>query len=181
MAELLALDAQADENFRNAIGGTIFRTPEDFVEYFNSGLINRSFGEVKETASKLVDVYSNVKLHGNRIHFVSNEEAYIEKINEIFSRWIPVVRLKEAVRGLSGVVYILQSDPSVAHIRSDEGDSDVDSEKLFVDFSDAQVLFDSYSSYRGRELEEGMVIFSVSDIENIDTSFFERIYQIAPH
>ena len=57
MAELLALDAQADENFRNAIGGTIFRTPEDFVEYFNSGLINRSFGEVKETASKLVDVY----------------------------------------------------------------------------------------------------------------------------
>ena len=36
MAELLALDAQADENFRNAIGGTIFRTPEDFVEYFLS-------------------------------------------------------------------------------------------------------------------------------------------------
>lgn len=82
-----------------------------------------------------------------------------------------MVRLKEAVRGLSGVVYILQSDPSVAHIRSDEGDSDVDSEKLFVDFSDAQALFESYSSYRGRELEEGMVIFSVSDIENIDTSF----------
>ena len=49
MAELLALDAQADENFRNAIGGTIFRTPEDFVEYFNSGLINRSFGAVSYT------------------------------------------------------------------------------------------------------------------------------------
>ncbi len=47
-------DAQADENFRNAIGGTIFRTPEDFVEYFTPGLINCSFGEVKETACRCV-------------------------------------------------------------------------------------------------------------------------------
>lgn len=179
-----ALEAKLSES--------IFRSVKDFVQFYNSGLINKSFGEVKQTAKEVTETFKNVKEKSGQLILISEEEVFIEEIIETLKPWEGIIKGKrEIITALKEqkineeTVLVLNDRMSLEFLTTDEeGEktlSSLSGERLFVKTDDISSLLEK-SSY-GQEFNEEYngYVFLARDIANIDIEFVKNIKEFLPN
>ena len=60
---------------KGKLEGTIIQTVDNFVNYYNAEYINRRHPSVQETMLEIINTYKDVKLQGNKLVLISEEEV----------------------------------------------------------------------------------------------------------
>lgn len=181
----MPIDDNQSQNLVNRLSQTIFKSPEDFVNYYNSGLINKRHEDVTSIVNELVTTYRNVKEQGGKILFISKNEIYLNELLTTLSDWEPVIKIKRDVRTLinEGVItedsVIVFPTEHVGHFVEENSDERLNNERLFTKYETIQSIYGKVSSYRNDGGVED-VKFIVKDFTRIDDSFIERIHQMLP-
>lgn len=183
MEQLLALDSEKDNRIREKLGKTLFSDPEQFISYYNSGIINKKFKDIDTIAKDIVDTYRNVKLKNKDLSFISKEEVFATEIMSSVEQWLDVSRFKRELMRLLSNETLTQEDTIVYRSNgtfcTSENENDMSQEKIFKNFDEAVSVFRKFSSFRDRDVTDA-VFFKVYDIMNIDTGFLERMFEILP-
>lgn len=181
MSRFYPISKEASEIISRELSDTPFGSVEKFVEFYNSGLINKKNKEVSEIAEKISKTFQDVNLKGNTFIFLSADELKLEKIQKYLAPWLILVKLIREVKNSienGAITY----ETSLAFSRSHSGYllyetedgtyTPITNEKFFSDRE-----FEDLLEYlpKGNYNEE-ILIFSPSDILNLDDSFISKIY-----
>lgn len=150
-------------------------TVENFVNFYNSGLINRNNDDVSAIADNVVEAFKNLEKKSGKIVFLSEDEVKLEEISEKLTPWLGLVILRRVVEeGLSeGIIteasdVILDDSGAINFGIDDENDSKTG--KLSNDRLKKEVytaITDQYGS-----------VLTVKQILELDSSFISEIYDL---
>lgn len=179
-------------------GKGLFDSPLAFINLYNSGIINKSNEEVKETARRIVETYKNLREQYNEIVFLSEAEVALQEIRESLEPWHIVAPLKRivedlvnedvislqsdiALSGSEDVGYLLEAktvtDPDTGQ-RSLEL-SKVSREKLFTRYEQLDPIFRNDEKILTEAYETNDVwVFTVEEILSLDDSFTVQIQEL---
>lgn len=192
MSNFMPQNQEKAQALEAKLSESIFRSVKDFVQFYNSGLINKSFGEVKQTAKEVTETFKNVKEKSGQLILISEEEVFIEEIIETLKPWEGIIKGKrEIITALKEqkineeTVLVLNDRMSLEFLTTDEeGEktlSSLSGERLFVKTDDISSLLEK-SSY-GQEFNEEYngYVFLARDIANIDIEFVKNIKEFLPN
>lgn len=192
MSNFMPQNQEKAQALEEKLSESIFRSVKDFVQFYNSGLINKSFGEVKQTAKEVTETFKNVKEKSGQLILISEEEVFIEEIIETLKPWEGIIKGKrEIITALKEqkineeTVLVLNDRMSLEFLTTDEeGEktlSSLSGERLFVKTDDISSLLEK-SSY-GQEFNEEYngYVFLARDIANIDIEFVKNIKEFLPN
>lgn len=191
MSNFMPHNQEKAQKLEEKLSESIFRSVKDFVQFYNSGLINKSFGEVKDTAREITETFKNVKEKSGKLVLISQEEVFIDEIIEKLKPWEGIVKAKRETIGAiqekrinEETLLVLNEKYSLDFITNDEEGNTVkesiSGEKLFNKTDDIS-QFLAKSSY-GDEYSEDYqgYVFSARDLATIDTSFVQTIKENIP-
>lgn len=192
MSNFMPQNQEKAQALEAKLSESIFRSVKDFVQFYNSGLINKSLGEVKQTAKEVTETFKNVKEKSGQLILISEEEVFIEEIIETLKPWEGIIKGKrEIITALKEqkineeTVLVLNDRMSLEFLTTDEeGEktlSSLSGERLFVKTDDISSLLEK-SSY-GQEFNEEYngYVFLARDIANIDIEFVKNIKEFLPN
>lgn len=190
MAQFMPIDPSTAEKLNERLGKTIFGNVSNFVNYYNSGLINRSHDDVSHIATEITNTYRDVKSRGNRLIFISEAEVHMNEIYSTLNMWEVIIKVKRDLDQHVQDGAIMENDTVVfngenvgyALITNEEGEIEkLSTEKLFTKQSAIADIYNKYSSRKDPEMAEGAVYqFAVSDLTSLDDSFVTRIKNELP-
>lgn len=192
MSNFMPQNQEKAQALEEKLSESIFRSVKDFVQFYNSGLINKSFGDVKETAKEITETFKNVKEKSGQLVLISEEEVFIEEIIETLKPWEGIIKAKREVTTAlkdnkinEDSILILNDKLSLDVISTDEEDNEtfspISGERLFTKTDNLDSLLEK-SSY-GNEFNEQYngYVFSPRDIAGIDIDFVQRIKENLPN
>lgn len=187
MANFMPTDETKAQELTNRLSQTIFRSPEDFINFYNTGIINRKHADVTALVKEIVEVYRNVEERGGQLIFISKQEIYIDELLRTLSPWAVIVRVKRDVTQLLADETLSQDDAVVfspevrgfiLHQTEDGKLEKVNSEKLYSSHDEIKKIHDLYSTLG--ESAKGDLLFRVSDFTELDDSFISEMHKLLP-
>lgn len=185
---------ELQEVLRTAVKG-VAQEPEVFINLYNSGFMNKSNDEVKETAEQIVATYKNLREQNNEIIFLSEAEVALDEVRAALEPWYIASSLKRVVSDLvedntlgaedtiafgtnKDIGYVLKAEQK----RDEHGQVIVEvervgREKLFNRFDHVTPLFESGIVQQYRE-EDEVILFPVNEVLSIDDSFAVSIREL---
>jgi len=181
MTNLIPFDELAAEALDGKLAATMFRSTQDFISFYNSGLINKGADEVVAFANEIDACFKNVKLQGKNLVFISVNEVYMHEIVEALKPWEILVKAKRAVEDLIKEGVLEENsliDISSGSIQLAEPEADgfsykkLSDEKLFKGSEDELVaeIHEKYSSSNRDDL------FVASDFLLLEDGFIADIH-----
>lgn len=192
MAKFIPTSQEKADKIQEKLSKTLFQNVEKFIEYYNSGLINKRFEQTKELVDEITDSFANIKEKNYKIIIIAEEEIIIEHAIDRLKYWEPIVKIKREVIKLAKTGKIRPDDKIViaenggisllgknAETGQDEL-RDLDTDKNLTNSDKLEKLL-SLSSY-GKDKNEQLdgYLFKASDILNVDTNFIKQINSIIP-
>lgn len=188
--------AELDAHLKGA-GKGLFESPEAFINLYNSGIMNKSNDEVKETTQRIVETYKNIREQSSEIVFLSEAEVALNEVRTALEPWYIVASLKRVVADLveDGVLrendeiafgtkrdigYVLKSETST----DEQGQQSivlekVGKEKLFTRAEQIETVFEGENKIiRDAYDADEAVVFTVREVLGIDDSFAVSIREL---
>ena len=191
MVHFMPVDSSVDQNFREWLPQNFFvKTPEEFVQIYNGGFINKSNDDVITIVKHITDTYRNVREHRSKLVLVEKNEVFINEVLEDLGLWKSVVNIKTELIALKdageltddSVFYFLEDKPGYIFYTTEVEGADEEvrhsSAKLFSNLDKIMPLIAGAKteSYHDDEREE----YQVGRFLAIDDSFIEQIKNIIP-
>lgn len=187
-------EAALEEHLRTT-GRGLFESPAVFIKLYNSGIINKSNDEVKDTARRIVDTYKNIREQGNDLIFLSEAEVVLDEVKASLEPWYIVTSLKRIVGDLvengelsaeDEIAFSTRRDIgyllSVTSTHNEDGQpvtelSKISREKLFTRAEQVHPIFNGAQKILTNAYEQDdHIVFTVSEVYNVDDSFVLRIH-----
>lgn len=96
--KLSATNQAAAEALETEFAQTLFQNAEQFVQTYNSGMVNKRNSAIAELAAKVEDVYRNIELSGGELTAISTDAISLNEIGEAYARWSVIVATRNAIR-----------------------------------------------------------------------------------
>ena len=206
--KLSATNQAAAEALEAEFAKTLFQNAEQFVQTYNSGMVNKRNSAIAELAAKVEDTYRNIELVGGELTTISTDAISLNEIGEAYARWSVIVATRNAIRDFAATNtqvegFILSDENKKGYllavtkveIDSDEMEelSDYEAEALasyeFVPLAkvakNAEAATEALGSYAQARTFEGFnepVLEVRPDIQQVDTAFLETVAEeLAQH
>lgn len=190
MTQFIPLNEERNTELRQGLSTTMFQSPENFVEAYNKGWINRSSEDIIKILDAILDTYIDVKKSKNQIVFISQSEIFIDEINKKIQAWKTVVTIKTELRRLldkkaltSDDSYYVEKDglDYAYYIDKETGEErKLTTTKLFSDFAEADRLL-RVARYANQDNEdENKILYSIERTLSIDASFAQEVNRMIP-
>lgn len=194
MSQFMPISNDKDQEIREKISKTIFKTPEDFVKFYNSGLISKNFEQVRSLVQDLKDTYKDIREKKSNLVFISEEEVIIDEMIQKLSVWDTLVKIKREITDFladksitSEDIIVIDDTALLGKIAvNNEGEEVIetlDGDKLFNRSKTDEILsiIGQYSSLnKSFDTKYNGYIFHVSDLTNIDNSFIVNLKNSVP-
>lgn len=95
MSQLIPVSTEAAATLESTLSETMFQSTDKFIEFYNSGLINKSSDEVSSLAVSVNNTFKNVKLQNKNLMFISREEVEITEVLHELRKWEILVKIKD--------------------------------------------------------------------------------------
>lgn len=188
MSNFMAFDQQKAQELTDRLSKTMFKSPSDFVGFYNSGLINKSHPDVSTIVNELVENYRDIEERNKKLIFISKHEVYLDDLSRVIAVWSVITKIRRELGGLiednkvspADEIGFLASSPGLIAVRNgtDESFDVVGSEKMVSRHADVADLFTKYSSTNDSTKE--YFSFMVTDFTSLDDSFIEKMMEAAP-
>jgi hypothetical protein len=177
------------EELNNRLSNTIFKSAADFVNFYNSGLINKKNEEITKIVAEVTSAFKDVKEKGGDLVFLSQSEVLLNEVLAALLPWEILVRAKREANDLiaSGAV---SREATLAFSKKNAGfilkvseneDGElvkVGSEKLFGKIEDVAPIFER--KILDGERDGDTFFFYATDLADLDDSFIARIHEGLP-
>lgn len=189
MSRFIPFDEQKANELSNTLSQTIFKNVDQFVLYYNSGLINKNFDEVKNLSKTVLETFKDVRERRGKLIFISEEEVTLNEILQALNPWTAIVKATREVNDALSEKFIQEYDTllldengvlNVIRVNEDGAEElePLTNDKLFSKNDDVE-LFLNLSTIQDDTVEGTK--FKVSDLKNIDTSFISRVKEQIPN
>lgn len=189
MSRFIPFDEQKANELSNTLSQTIFKNVDQFVLYYNSGLINKNFDEVKNLSKTVLETFKDVRERKGKLIFISEEEVTLNEILQALNPWTAIVKATREVNDALSEKFIQEYDTllldengvlNVIRVNEDGAEElePLTNDKLFSKNDDVE-LFLNLSTIQDDTVEGTK--FKVSDLKNIDTSFISRVKEQIPN
>jgi hypothetical protein len=172
MARFIAADQAKADELSELITTETTLSLDDFVKFFNSGLINRKNEQVDYLSRELTVVYKDIVKKGHALSFITEEEIALSELHELTDLWLTFVRVKsvllEAIAEgkTSEDARIEVSAGAIRDLSShDNSNVELSTERIVRTPEDATALHARFSS------QPEAPIYLVSDFTQQDESF----------
>lgn len=189
MSNFMPINDAAAQELNDRLSNTIFKSAADFVNFYNSGLINKKNDEVTKIVAEVTTAFKDVKEKGGELVFLSSSEVLLNEALAALLPWEILVRAKREANDLiaDGTItrestlafskknagFILKVDEEV------EGDFvKVGSEKLFGKIEEVSSIFEK--KIIDGERDGDSYLFYASDLADLDDSFIARVHEVLP-
>lgn len=198
--KLSIADQAVEQDLRTSLEGTLFQTPEKFIEIYNSGIVNRRNDEVSSIANKVAEAYLNIELSGNELATISTDAISLKTIASSYEKWNVIVAVKNAINNAKsndveadafilvdskGKGKLFAYSTSVDEVETSEYDEEPAEPEITESFNglgkvakNLEAVEEAASEYVKRTQLEGYdePVLAVSpEILNVDTSFLELV------
>lgn len=188
MSQLIPFDETVAEELNGRFSQTMFRSTVDFINFYNSGLINKSADEVNDFAGEVDNTFKNVKLQGKTLVFISKAEVELNEALRELKKWEIIIKVKDRLSALvdegslkndtlvefssnnTGVLY------SLADGEHDELNTQKVTEEKFFKPADEELVVEIHGEISNAE--SGKLHFFVSDFTSLDDQFITEIHSI---
>lgn len=187
MEKLIPFNQESADILNQEFSGTLFRSTEDFITFYNSGLINKTAEDVTEFAAKVDETFKNVKLQGKSLVFISPAEVYIEEISNSLLPWqvatkvkrILMTALNEKLITPDSQISLHQSYVNVVDRGEDLSYRRLSEEKLSLHGKPIhnEMLFMLHKKF-SHDKAEGYHMFVASDFLNLNEDFLKEAHSI---
>lgn len=191
MAHFMPVDQQKAERLNERLGKTMFRSVENFVEFYNSGIINKNHEDVANIATEITKTYRDVKERNKRLIFISESEVHLNEIYSTLDTWSILIKIKRDLQQhisdgeLTEGGTVLFTPEAIGYVTVMNEDGELDKlsvEKLFSRHANIVGIYEQYSSRKdGEKAAADVYQFAVSDFTNLDDSFVTRIKEELPN
>lgn len=187
MTELIPFDPQAAADLDARFSSTMFRSTEDFINFYNSGLINKNAEEVVSFAAAVDSTFKNVKLQGKTLTFISKAEVELgETLAELY-KWEIIApaqdRLSRLVLAgdLNEDDVVEFKDGQLFKVVSTDGGDELERlvDEKFYRGSENSSIVAIHEEHSTIDDPEDCLRFRVSDLIRLDSSFISEIYRAA--
>lgn len=186
MENFMPVDDARAQNLTERLAKSMFRSPETFIEFYNTGLINKKHGDVTAWVKEIAETYRNVEERGGKLIFITQQEIYVEELRKALAPWSVIVRVKRDITHLLADetltpddVIIFSPDQKGFIMKEEDGELlKVSNEKLYSSHDEIEAVHKVHSSL-GRS-EEGHLLFRVSDFTRLDDSFITKMRELLP-
>lgn len=188
MTELIPFDRAAAEELNSTFGTTMFRSTEDFINFYNSGMINKGDPKVADFAAEVDSHFKNVKLQGKNLVFISKAEVELDEVIRELHKWEIIAKVRDRLAGLlaEGAVdretVVCFSDENVGVLEKVvplEDGNEVRREKLldekFFRPADEELVSETLRAHRSISSPRS---FLVRDLLDLEDSFISDIHQL---
>lgn len=182
-----ANQAQADA-LAQRLQGSLFQTVENFVQYYNSGLINRKFDDVQAILAEVTSAYKDVKEKGGRLTFISEQEVVLAEVMAALAPWDTIAKVKREVTdalrdgtlGTDDYLVIGENGALSRYSQEENTLTPLTNERMFTKNDDITKLL-SFSSL-GNQVNEQVegYLFAPADITGVDDGFITQLRNIVP-
>ena len=187
MAKFMPVDDQKAQILHEKLAQTIFKSPDDFVNFYNTDLINKKNKDVIAFVEEILSTYRDVRELGGDLIFVSKQEVHVGELLVGLSNWELLIKIKrELTRLLNDKVL---TEDSTIHfplksghfysINSAGETTRLSQERLFSRPEDIIALFEKFSSFTNEGIAEEAK-FLVLDFTRRDVSFIDQMRSLLP-
>lgn len=183
---------EAEHRLAEQLKGTLFGNIENFVNFYNSGMIAKRSDEILELTREVIDTYKNLEEKGGQIIFLSPSEVYLEESINALEAWVPVVKI---IRELNNAKEdgTIQEDTVIAFakekklgyalavVQKEDGNvlKRVGNEKTFTRAHQITEIFNNVSSTH--QQDDGYYFFRASDFLHLNDDFITTIHREIPN
>lgn len=184
MTRFIPRDQFSADRLAEKLDKTIFKNVDVFVEYYNSGIINRTNEDTKETVREIIETFKDVREKKGKLTFISEHEVLVDEAIAKLHQWSTLVRVRREVEDAieEGVISpdstLVTVDGSLLVSTTNE---DTNEEEL------VNIGADKLKSNELEVLEsvafdnsDGVLSISASDILNIKGDFISEVTRILP-
>ena len=185
MSQLMPVTPELAAELEERFASSKFRSTDFFIDFYNSGLVNKAADEVVEFATAVDATFKNVKLQGKTLVFISEAEVYLAEVLEELKLWDILVKVKARVRSLaeagelsedtvvefpggSGVLVATEQDED-----GQERQRKLTDEKFFKP-ADEELMRAFHAKHSSAE---GEWRFHALDFLSLDDSFIEPVWE----
>lgn len=188
MSNFMPINAAAAQELNERLSSTIFKSAADFVNFYNSGLINKKNDEVTKIVAEVTSAFKDVKEKGGELVFLSSSEVLLNEALAALLPWEILVRAKREANDLIAAGTITR-ESTLAFSKKNAGfilevseeheePVKVGSEKLFGKFEEVSPIFDR--KIIDGERDGDSYVFYASDLADLDDSFIARVHEVLP-
>lgn len=183
---------EAEHRLDEQLKGTLFGNIENFVNFYNSGMIAKRSDEILELTREVIDTYKNLEEKGGQIIFLSTSEVYLEESINALEAWVPVVKIirelnnaKEEGKIQEDTVIAFAKEKKLGYalavIQKEDGNvlKRIGNEKTFTRAQQIADIFNHVSSTQ--QQDDGYYFFRASDFLHLDDSFITTIHREIPN
>lgn len=191
MNQFIPYSEEKAEKLSQQLSGTLFNNVENFVNFYNSGIIAKRSDEIVELTKEVVGTYKNLEEKGGLIVFLSEAEVYLSETFELLTPWTFVVRIKRELSDIKNegkikddtiIAFSKNTDFGYALKLSKKDDQNIltkiGNEKIFTKEHQLSEIFDKFSSIKQSDDEN--YYFRASDFLNLNDSFITQIHNEIP-
>lgn len=188
MPQFMAYDQNTAQALTDRLAKTMFRSPSDFVNFYNSGLINKSHDDVAEMVRLLTSTFKNVKEQNKKLVFISSEEIQLKELFSSLEMWDSLTKIKREVARLldqgvltdqNTLLSFREDSPGYIFVEVDGELQKASPERMYSKHDDILEIYEKYSSFSDEGVE-GICRFRAHEFLNLDTSFIEKMHAMLP-
>lgn len=169
---------------------TPFRTPQEFVEFYNSGLASSTSDVVKTYIKKLQETYKDIEFRSNKIIFLDSAEIYLSEFMTKIEPYELAVKVRREVLDAINRGELSEDDfisigsaesgylVKIMNIHEDPTIVRVGIERLVSKPTAVEQIYQKFSSVH--QTFEDNYIFRARDFALLDVSFIENINNSIP-
>lgn len=190
MSNFMPVNEASAQALNERLAETIFKSAPDFVNFYNSGLINQKNEEVKKIAAELTAVFKDVRERGGKLVFISQQEVHLNEIMDALAPWEILVKAKReaesavaegSITADTVLAFSKKNNGFILKTEDEEGVTvltKIGNDKLFNKFEDVAPIFD-----RGiidGERDGDTYLFHAQELLELDSSFISQIRTVIP-
>lgn len=185
----LVKDPEIASNVGDKLAKTPFESKENFVKWFNAGLINKSNDTILSIVRELKAGYKDVVEVGGQIQFLETDEILADEIITAVRNWGVLVSVRRELRALLSANVVNVDQRVLVNDEVEKGafltpNQDGILEKIPCNrcFRNQQELTAAcrQAGIDAHPDEDGNLSISVRSIVECDSSFISRMHMIIP-
>lgn len=184
MTRFIPRDQLSADQLAEKLDKTIFKNVDVFVEYYNSGIINRTNEDTKETVREIIETFKDVREKKGKLTFISEHEVLVDEAIAKLHQWATLVRVRREVEDAieEGVI---SSDSTL--ITGDGfllvgATNEETGEEEFVNIGADKLKTNELEVLESIAIEnrDGVLVILASDILSINGEFISEVTRILP-
>lgn len=188
MPNFMPINEASAQALNDRLSQTIFKSAADFVQFYNSGLINKKNVDVSAIADEVTSVFKDVKERGGDLVFLSQQEVYLNEIMDALTPWEILVKAKREAEVLSergtvtGETILAFSKKHNGFVLMADAEGDlvkVGTEKIFNKIDEVDAIFDR--KIIDGERDGDAYLFQAQELLDLDASFISSIREVIPN